>query len=90
MNPSCAAGSCTYADVTATGSGTCSAVKPVTGMQDADGADTHSWTVPLNECGVTGTFDSDNNEWKYDLYFNSNSGKFFKSAIVLISSLQLR
>jgi len=73
VNPSCAAGSCTYADVTATGSGTCSAVKPVTGMQDADGADTHSWTVPLNECGVTGTFDSDNNEWKYDLYFNSNS-----------------
>ena len=79
MNPSCAADSCTYADVTATGSGTCSAVKPVTGKQDADGADTHSWTVPLNECGVTGTFDDINNVWKYDLYFNSNSGKFFKN-----------
>jgi len=73
VNPNCAADSCTYADVTATGSGTCSAVKPVTGKQDADGADTHSWTVPLNECGVTGTFDDINNVWKYDLYFNSNS-----------------
>ena len=50
-------------------------------MQDADGADTHSWTVPLDECGVTGTFDDTNNVWKYDLYFNSNSGKVFQNSI---------
>ena len=75
VNPDCTAGACTYADVTSTGTGTCSAVKPLTGMQDSDSADTHSWTVPLDQCGVTGTFDATNNWWKYDLYFNSNSGK---------------
>lgn len=73
VNPSCTAESCTYADVTGSETGVCSAVKPVTGLKDNDEADTHSWSVPLDECGVTGAYDTDNNAWKYNLYFNSNS-----------------
>ena len=83
VNPACG-NSCTYADVvtpTGTGSETCSQVKPVIGLTDGDSAATHSWTVPFNECGVTGTFDDTTNQWKYDLYFNSNSGNFYFQSI---------
>ena len=77
VNPACGT-ACTYADVVSTGDGTetCSQVKPVTGLTDGDSAATHSWSVPFNQCGVTGTFDDTSNQWKYDLYFNSNSSKF--------------